>query len=80
MSKFLPATGREKSRENTLETGINNGSYGRLSVAAIWYPHTAPAMQAEVLGEQRTQHCHPIRSLLAAGTEMACRPDRPVRG
>lgn len=44
----------------------------------LWFPNAITAGQIAVLGADRTQRCHPIRSLLRAGAELVYGSDWPA--
>ncbi|MDE2364796.1 MAG: amidohydrolase [Hyphomicrobiales bacterium] len=44
----------------------------------LWFPNAITAGQIAVLGAERTQRCHPIRSLMAAGAELVYGSDWPA--
>ncbi len=44
----------------------------------LWYPNPVTAAQHAVLGVERTDKCHPIRSLLEAGSEVIYGSDWPA--
>lgn len=44
----------------------------------LWFPNAITAGQIAVLGAERTQRCHPIRSLMQAGAELVYGSDWPA--
>lgn len=44
----------------------------------LWFPNAITAGQMAVLGAERTQRCHPIRSLMRAGAELVYGSDWPA--
>ena len=44
----------------------------------LWFPNPITAGQVAVLGAERTQRCHPIRSLMSAGAELVYGSDWPA--
>lgn len=59
------------------------GRFAQLNAVAevspkLWFPNPGTAGQVRVLGESRTQNCHPIKSLLEAGAEVTYASDWPA--
>lgn len=59
------------------------GRFAQLNAIAevspkLWFPNPATAGQNRVLGAERTQTCHPIKSLLEAGAEITYASDWPA--
>lgn len=61
----------------------DHGRFAELGAVAeispkLWFPNPVTATQRSILGEERADRCHPIRSLLEAGAELTYASDWPA--